>query len=159
MTLVNPFKKSKCPYCAKELYPGHCAIVSSRTLVPDEHGNPKPMVMRRAKRGFLRRCWVSALKGSKYTAELAVRQCSGCEKLLPRSFGRAAIHTIAIIGDAGSGKSHYIASCIDQLKKGHAWQVIGCTRIVGQGNTDQSYRDTYYDPMYLQLEQLGATQL
>ena len=147
MTLVNPFKKSKCPYCAKELYPGQCAIVSSRTGT----------LMRGAKNGFLWRCGVVALKGSKYTGELALRQCSGCERLLPRSFGRAESHTIAIIGDSGSGKSHYIASCIDQLRKGHAWQVIGCTRIVGQGNTDQNYRNAYYGPMYLGLEQLEAT--
>ena len=97
------------------------------------------------------------LKGQKYTGELALRQCPSCGKLLPRNFGRVEFHTIAIVGDTESGKSHYIASCIDQLKKGHAWQVIGCTRIVGQEDTDQRYRDTYYAPLYRQLEELAVT--
>lgn len=87
-----------------------------------------------------------------------MRQCSHCTNLLPRSFGLAENHTIAIIGDSGSGKSHYIAACIDQLKKGHVWQVIGCTRIAGQGETDNNYWTKYYNPVYLDREQLDANQ-
>ena len=149
MTLVNPFKKSRCPHCGEELYPGQCDIVSSRTS--------PPTLVRAAQKNFLGRCWVSALKGQKYTRALAVRQCPHCKKLLPRSFGLAESHTIAIIGDTASGKSHYIASCIDQLKKGQAWQIIGCTRIVGQGNTDDNFLKEYYNPVYFYRQQLAAT--
>jgi hypothetical protein len=153
MAFVNPFKKHRCPFCAEEWYVGHCPIVSTRF-------GAAPTPMREAKSSFFARLWVPSLKGQKYTRAFALRQCPNpnCKNSLPLNFGHAETHTIAIIGDTESGKSHYIASCIDQLKKGHAWQVIGCTRIVGQGRTDQTYWDNYYNPVYGQLEQIEATQ-
>ena len=87
---------------------------------------------------------------------MARLQCPnpGCGMLLPRS----DTFTIAIVGDVNSGKSHFIASCINQLKRQETWQVIGCSRIVGQDDTDRRYYAKYYEPVYVHFEQIEPTQ-
>lgn len=149
MALANPFHSRTCPACGQEYYPGNCAIVSDALT-------SKGTVLRPAIPGFLSRVFVTPLTGRNYTKKMARLQCPnpGCGKLLPRS----DTFTIAIVGDIRSGKSHYIASCINQLKRRETWQVLGCSRIVGQDDTDQRYYTEYYEPVYMHHEQIEPTQ-
>src|SRR5258708_8571903 len=147
MALTNPFHKRTCPSCGQEYYPGNCAIVSD---APSSKGT----VLRPAIPGFLSRVFVTPLTGRNYTKKMARLQCPNCKNVLPRS----DTFTIAIIGDTQSGKSHYIASCINQLKRQETWQVIGCSRIVGQDDTDRRYYNDYYEPVYVRHEQIEPTQ-
>src|SRR5947207_8381323 len=135
MALANPFHKRICPACGTEYYPGNCTIVSDAT-------SSKGKVLKPASPDMISRAFVTSLTGRRYTKERARYQCpnTACGKLLPRS----DTFTIAIVGDIQSGKSHFIASCINQLKRQETWQVIGCSRIVGQDHTDQRYYLEYY---------------
>lgn len=144
--LVNPFHKSICPSCGKAFYPGNCAIVSKSSTILQE-----------ARPDFFSRAFITPLKGDRFTREYATRQCPHCQGVLPRNVESAESYTIAIVGDGFSGKSHYIASCIHQLKQDYALQVIGCNSIIGQGNTDDNYYTTYYQPIYVNRQKLIGT--
>lgn len=148
--LINPFLQRTCPYCGNSFHPGQCAIVSKR--------NPGT-VLNQPLPGPLSRLLVREIKGLRYVREGALPECPDpdCKKLLPYNIARATSHTIAIVGDSTSGKSHYIASCIDQLKQRQMLQVLGCARLLGQSDTDSDYRDFYYYPVYQQHQKLDAT--
>ncbi len=143
MSLTNPFHKRICPACGTEYYPGNCAVVSGQ--------NPSK-VFKPVTSDFISRLFVTSLTGREYTRAMARYQCpnSACARLLPRS----DTFTIAIVGDVASGKSHFIASCINQLKRQETWQMLGCSRIVGQDNTEQRYYIDYYEPVYIRKEQI-----
>lgn len=147
--LVNPFRKYKCPACGEEFYPGDCAIVSS--IDKSEIRGPRANIFSRT--------YVPLLKGSKYVKKLALRECPNpkCKRLLPYNIPDVESYTIAIVGDSSSGKSHYIASCIHQLKQYQALQVIGCSSITGLRDTDERYFRNYYEPIYRIRKKLDLT--
>ncbi len=146
MTIANPFHKRACPSCGKEYYPGNCAIVTSNPSFKREE-------LKKATKNFISRLFVTSLTGRAYTKQMARFQCPHCKNLLPRS----DTFTIAIVGDIQAGKSHFIASCINLLKKHETWQVLGCSRVVGQDTTDQRYYAEYYEPVYIHQEQINPT--
>jgi hypothetical protein len=145
--LANPLRKNVCPICGEDYYPGNCAIVSN-----------SGQVLQEAHTGFLARAFVTPLEGRKLIKARAQRQCPYCGGRLPPNDDYVKNYTIAIVGDSVSGKSHYLASCIHQLKQDHALQVIGCSSVIGQGNTDENYYNTYYLPIYLNRQKILATQ-
>jgi len=146
-TFVNPFQQIRCFYCDQLFYPGECAIVSSRT----------GKMLRDAKSSAGGRLILPSLEGAQYAREQALRQCPHCGKGLPRNFEQVKNHTIAIVGDLASGKTHYLTSCIQQLMQRGTWQVIGCSKIVGQGDSDTRYYKDYYAPVYVRHEQFSLT--
>jgi hypothetical protein len=149
--MISPFLRYTCPHCKNSFHPGQCAIVSGQ--------NPG-MVLNRPFPGFLGRLLLREIKGRKYEQESALPECPnpGCKQPLPYNIARATSHTIAIVGDSTSGKSHYIASCIDQLRQRQMLQVLRCARLLGQGDTDKEYRDTYYDRVYRDHQKIPGTQ-
>lgn len=149
MAFANPFHQRICPACGEKYYPGNCAIVSDAL-------STRGTELRPAIPGFLSRAFVTPLTGREMAKKMARLKCpnSACGKLLPRS----DTFTIAIVGDVLSGKSHFIASCIHQLKQQETWQVLGCVRVSGQDDTDKRYNRNYYEPVYLHREQLDRTQ-
>ena len=144
----NPMRKYICPICGEEFYPGESAIVS--TVHPGT-------VLQPPTTGMLSRILVKPLDGNRLTRELAARQCPHCKNNLPRNLETVENYTIAIIGDSTSGKSHYLASCINQLRQDYALRVIGCNAIIGQGDTDQRYYNDYYVPVYMDRQKLDLT--
>jgi len=113
-------------------------------------------MIREAQKGFFARTFVIPLTGSKYTRAGAVRKCPNCAKALPPNDDIPS-YTIAIVGDVSSGKSHYIASCINQLRKYETLQVIGCNQIIGQGKTDDTYHTNYFLPIYFNKQKVLNT--
>ena len=146
--IANPFRKRICPSCGNEYYLGNCAIIS-------DSPTSKGTVLKSVTKNFFSRIFVRSLKGRAYTRQLARFQCPtpACNKLLPR----LDTFTIAIVGDSQAGKSHFIASCIDLLKKRETWQVLACSYIVGQDKTDQTYYEKYYEPVYIKKEAIKPT--
>lgn len=148
--LSDPFRAVTCPYCNEDYYPGNCAIVANLS-----YGNISPGdVLQKVRPGFLPRIFVTSLTGKKYVRTRAERKCPRCDHALPPNDDRAESYTIAIVGDGSSGKSHYIASCINQLRQFQALQVIGCNQIIGQGTTDQRYYNNYYVPIYMNKQKV-----
>lgn len=119
MNLMNNlYIKRICPSCLQEFLPGDCDIVSRTTIDPNTNTNK---VLKSApKSGWqqrMARLYPETIKG-KYILDLACRKCPNCGYLLPDNIEQAENLTIAIVGDTFSGKTHYIATLINHMKKG-----------------------------------------
>jgi ABC-type oligopeptide transport system ATPase subunit len=108
--LINPLQKFRCLFCDHEFFLNESAIVSGRT------GNVLRPSM--PDTDLLSRFWVRPLDGPTYVQEDARRQCPKCKRLLPYRFEVSKQMYLAIVGDSGSGKSHYIATLIEQISNG-----------------------------------------
>jgi GTPase SAR1 family protein len=108
----NVYIKRICPNCIQEFYPGDCRIMSgiSAGAPPIEEApigwkrhfgrlNPRPI-------------------DGDLVLQLAYRECPHCQYHLPSNIERVENINIAIVGDISSGKSHYIAALIHQIRQG-----------------------------------------
>jgi len=151
MPLVNPFLKIRCPYCREKFHPGDCSIVSSINKYP--HTNDFKVLRKAPTPGTieyaLSRTRIEELIGPEYTTEIARRECPHCKKLLFEGIETCDNLNIAIVGDTSSGKTHYIAVLIDQLKRGFLIQDgSGFVRLMHLNEfTSSTYRDRYYRPI------------
>jgi hypothetical protein len=96
------YTKCKCPRCFKEIYPGECTIVARNNDILPPTGwpmRPGPLV------------------GTFYAQRFARRKCYECDYLLPDNIERVPNIRLAIIGDNLSGKSHYLAALVHDLKE------------------------------------------
>src|SRR5436305_207282 len=110
--LLNPFYiKRTCPKCIQEFYPGDCRIVS--TITHGKELKPAPTGWQQ----LVSRVMPEQIKGA-YVLELAYRECPHCQYPLPANIELVDNINIAIIGDTFSGKSHYMAALIHQIRQG-----------------------------------------
>lgn len=145
MAAVSPTLKIRCPYCWRNFHPGDCAVFSttnSRQLIfsPPKPGTPE----------YDRsRTWIMDLKGPELALELPVRECPNCKELLFEGIEECDNINIAIVGDASSGKTHYIAVLIDQLEKGvMAQNGNALVQLIPRNkHTDNTYKNNYYNPI------------
>lgn len=140
MPFVNPFTKIRCPYCLRPFHPGDCAIISTLNQGKELRPAPQPKTLEYSRS----RTWIEELTGPEFTAELAVRQCPNpaCKKPLFENIETCDNVNIAIVGDSSSGKTHYIAVLIDQLKRGVLMQH-------GNGHVRLMHLNSYTSTMYI----------
>jgi hypothetical protein len=145
MTFVSPTLKIRCPYCRNTFHPGDCAVFST--------SNPGKLLRKPPVQGSIEyarsRTWIEELTGPEFTTEMAVRQCPHCNQLLFEGIEVCDNINIAIIGDTFSGKTHYIAALIDQLKRSSLTQNgNGLVQLRHRNEyTNKTYRDVYYKPI------------
>src|SRR5947209_10796941 len=154
MAAVSPTLKIRCPYCWNEFHPGDCAVVSTmsgRLLRP----RPMPGTEEHSRS----RTWIEDLTGPVMALELPVRLCPWCNKELFEGIEECRTINIAIIGDTGSGKSHFIALLIDQIQHGELTKHGGAlSRIMPLNRfTIDTYRDMYYNPVIRDHVAIDAT--
>ena len=144
MPFVSPTFKIRCPYCRKEFHPSDMMIVSLINANITMYDPQK----RSALGNYVSRFWTQELTGAKYTTAMARRECPSCHRLLPEREIDETFN-IAIVGDTSSGKTHYIAVLIDQLKRGIIMQAgNGSSRLISlNAETDRKYRDYYFIPI------------
>jgi len=150
--------KTICPRCFEEFYIGDCEIVAGLPFSEISEGT----VLKAAPKGLERqiaRLNPAPLTGPNYVRARAYRKCPNCEYQLPHNSGSATDVRIAVIGDVFSGKSHYLAALMNQLRQASALQVIGCNQIFGQSNTDERYFNEYYRPLFVNRQSLPATNI
>ncbi|WP_149401679.1 TRAFAC clade GTPase domain-containing protein [Dictyobacter arantiisoli] len=154
MAFIDPWRKLSCPSCGTQFYPGYCDIVSALPNGTVLKKAPTSSIQR-----MLARVWITTVKGQKYVKQMAGRQCPNpaCNSILPPNIEQADNYLIALIGDGSAGKSHYIASCIQLLKQRETLELIGCSKIVGWGNTDTTYKNKYYNYVFGKLQQIPLT--
>lgn len=150
---ISPFPKCVCPSCFEEIYIGECAIVSTVTadlvLRSEMRGNP------------IARRFVERLDGPKYTQQLAQRRCTNasCRYLLPPNIERVGTITLAVVGDNASGKSHYIAALIHQIKEDWAGSTGGFIRFEClTPEVERTYTNNYFNPLFLGGRPIPFTQ-
>ena len=146
MTLVNPFRKRRCPFCFERFYLGDCAIISTTTT--NKVIDPPPQGFSRVVNRFL----IPKLVSTKYTKELACRACPACKAQLPANIESMGDQIIGLVGGNSAGKSHYISSLIAVLKDGGAIP-IGCTRFSPiNDDVGLHYINEYYEPVFVRKE-------
>jgi hypothetical protein len=156
MQIVNPFQKIMCPFCGEDFHLRDCNVVSITTgnILHDAQGTQPPLWSRLI---------VPGLIGKKKTRDLASYECPNpqCKKLLPRNIGMVDDNiTIAVIGDTFSGKSHYIAATIDQLRKGRYTprDYNLCLLNPADDEVEDRYQRQYYQPLFQNKQVLPFTQ-
>ena len=144
MPFVSPTFKIRCPYCRKEFHPSDAMIGSLINSNMVLYTPPKPGSLGY----YVSRLRIAELSGAKYTNAVARRICPECHRALPEREIDETLN-IAIVGDTSSGKTHFIAVLIDQLKRGILLQAgDGSARLISlSGETDRKYRDEYYTPI------------
>jgi len=150
MTLIDPFRRIQCPFCTEESYLSQYAVESRVNQGKILYQPPQDGVKR-----LLSRIWGRPLEA--YKREFASRKCPRCLKVLPPNIEQVDQNiTIAIIGDTFSGKSHYIAALIDQLKRvqlpGRYFHVIAASQDI-----EDRYLYEFYRPLFAQKQPLSVT--
>ncbi|HEY0755602.1 MAG TPA: hypothetical protein VGD98_16710 [Ktedonobacteraceae bacterium] len=157
MPFINPFAKIRCPYCLQPFHPGDCPIVSTVNQGKVLRFPPAPKTLEYTRS----RTWIEELTGPEFTSELATRQCPNpdCQKALFENIEMCDNINIAIIGDASSGKTHFIAVLIDQLKRGVLMQNgNGHVRLMHLNRfTSEAYRTIYQEPILRDRTVVAAT--
>ncbi len=163
--MLNPFRilrRQLCPYCFEYFKlretPFRCkGPVRRCALAPDavfaeQWGDRRPRgrVIEATGR-YRRRARCPACKGA-----TPKRICPHCHVDLPHTTGRFRNYVFAIIGAKESGKSHYMAVLIEQLKKqvGPSFDML-----LAELNDDtmHRYQREFHDPIYSDQRTISAT--
>lgn len=151
-------RPKECPYCYREVDPAECDIITLTET--DDQGNFVVIksAQDRQKGGIFRGKQSVSLDGREMTEKLAALQCPGCKKPLPHRFEEIEQFIIAIIGDVGSGKSHYIAALINELKREAGQKTIRYARFsAASPEIEDRYQADYYIPLFKKKHQLPHT--
>ncbi len=153
--LTGQFRSQVCPHCFEVFLlsdtPYRCANpeVRSCSREPDRereaiwgHGVPLPRVVRPPLRLFAHQA--SCEKCGKITRQ---RLCPNCHIELPLGFGRRRSLIFAVIGGKDSGKSHYLAVLITQLRQ-HLCADLNFALDEANDETRTRFREDFYRPIY-----------
>ena len=139
--------KCTCPCCFEEIHLGKCKIVSN-----------SGKVLKDPSKKILARLRVEPLEGHRYALELAQRQCYKCDYLLPYNIEQVPSLMLVVVGDPFSGKSHYIASLIHQIKEEWIANASGFARFVClTPNIEELFDEKYFKPLFVEKRALAAT--
>ncbi len=150
ITIKNPFAKMLCPYCLEKFYLSDCQIISSsgEVLVEKSTGI----------QGLLRRTIPVSLTGGEYMRKGASRYCPCCRKRLPHNMDYMNNLIVALVGGQASGKSHYIASLIQQFEHTRICQDTGCSEFVPiDDDVERRYLSDYYTPLFINRQTIPKT--
>jgi len=164
--VTNLFHKEICPYCFEYFRlkdtPFRCT--SPPKICPPEpdpvyadkweDSSPKGKVLvpkQKFKELFIRSMRCHHCHNKSYT-----RICPHCHMELPQATGHYKNHIFAVIGAKDSGKSHYIAVLIDQIRK----RVGPTMRLLLSAENDftrERYKKDFYDPLFKNAETIRGT--
>ncbi|GHT21148.1 hypothetical protein FACS189419_01570 [Planctomycetales bacterium] len=86
----------------------------------------------------------------------SIRACPICHTSLPPGINNLQNAVFAVVGASSTGKSHYIAVLLDQLKKLYGkfnWSLTALN-----DETMSLYREKYYNPLFYEHKTIGTTQ-
>ena len=145
---LSPFVKCVCPACFEEIYLGECRIMSGIT---------RGKVLK-APKGLFARMRVEPLDGREYTLEMARRECTNCQYLLPPNIERVPSITLVVVGDTFSGKSHYITALIEQIKADWIGNTSGFARLTClTPEVEREYTQIYFRPLLVNKQTIPPT--
>lgn len=152
MPFTHPLNWKVCPFCMRTFRLGDAPITSLRTgavLV-----EPKKETLERMQSMF----YVRGVEDSRFVGEQPRRMCPHCNQVQPSNIDTTSNRIIAVIGGAKAGKSHYIATVIQQLLYTSALRDIGCDPLLfADEATDREYREQYYEPLFERHQELSPT--
>jgi len=147
---LSVYERCICPYCNTEMSLYDCKVISGidGTVLVDPTQS--------------RTLLLPSITGPENTRLLASRQCANpnCNRLLPHNMEFVDQNiTIAILGDTFSGKTHYIASLVEQLRSGR-YLPPGyefCLLNPVDPNVEELYERDYYQPLFKRNQELQRT--
>jgi len=146
----------QCPKCHSEFYPGECDVVA--TFPEKTKGEVLEEAPKSGLRRELARMHSTPLKGSRFVNRLARRRCPVCGYFLPPNIDRVPTVNVAVVGNYNSGKSHYIASLIQQLHQGLMQSSTKYARFVSvTPDVEGFYHNNYIIPLYSNQQMLPNT--
>lgn len=150
----NPFETRQCPFCFEKYHLGDCAVWSSINNV-----EMVPVPKNIWEKGVRRFVPTRLIGSKKYVFELARRKCPFCGMFLPLNMDYRHVenYIISIVGAGRAGKSHYIASLINDLRS-YGQYLIGYSQFEADGPSQQNYNNVYYQPLYIQKDFIPSTQ-
>ncbi len=152
MDFLGLSTKCTCPSCFNEIDLADCRILSGRTSGKVLKDRPKGMLAHVRK--------IEPLHGQYYTLELAHRECPECGYLLPENIENVPSIILVVVGDVFSGKSHYIASFIHQLKTEWTSNSSGFARFIClTQDIEKIYIRDYFEPLFTHQKVLHQTQV
>ncbi len=163
--LTGHFRSHVCPYCFEDFLlsdtPYRCANPDVRRCPPEvdalreavwEDDTRRPRVVRPPVRLF-----AEAARCETCSTVSRQRLCPHCHMELPLGLGRRRSLVFAVIGAKESGKSHYLAVLITELRKRLCADLdLGLDAV--NDETRERFRNEFYRPVYEEGRTIVATQ-
>ncbi len=162
--LTGHFRSHICPYCFRDFLlsdtPYRCANPDPRRCPPEvdavrkkvwEHDTRIPKVVRPSVRLFAQEAECDCGTLSRQ------RLCPHCHMELPLGLGRHRSLILTVIGAKDSGKSHYLAVLITQLRK-HLCGDLNFALVAINDATRDRFRNELYRPIYEKGRAIDNTQ-
>ena len=89
--------------------------------------------------------------------DLPARVCTSCETPLPEDLDDRDAFVVAVVGTVGAGKSHFLASMLDEAARRQRLSGVGCREFVLDEKSSGRYENEYFDPVFRGREQLRHT--
>lgn len=164
--ITSKFQKEICPYCFEYFLikdtPFRCSSPASRcTPVLDkiyetawEDSRPMGKVLSRDGKFIDRFINSIRCKGCCHTSHKRI--CPHCHMELPHTTGQYKNYIFAVIGAKDSGKSHYIAVLIDQIKR-RIGPNMGLLLAAENDFTISRYANAFYTPIFKDRKVIDTT--
>lgn len=164
--LSGQLRKEICPYCFEYFYikdtPFRCSNIPSRCpsmldiVYKEKWGDSTPMGMVITPLGKINDGFNSSMVCPVCHSRSDKRICPHCHADLPHTTGKFKNYVFAVIGAKDSGKSHYIAVLIDQIKR----RIGPNMKLLLTAENDftiDRYTKSFYDPIFNKGETIYAT--
>lgn len=164
--LSRQFQKEICPYCFEYFYikdtPFRCSSPPSRCapeldkVYQATWEDSRPMGKVIAPLGKFSDRFTSSIRCKDCNNQSHKRICPHCHTELPHTTGQFKNYIFAVIGAKNSGKSHYIAVLIEQIKK-RIGPNMSLLLTAENDFTIKRYADGFYDPIFNKGEVIDVT--
>ena len=164
--ITNQFQKEICPYCFEYFLisdtPFRCASPATR-CAPERDGtyasaweDPRPMGKVLERGGKFSDKFINSIRCKDCGHVSHKRICPHCHMELPHTTGEFKNYIFAVIGAKDSGKSHYIAILIDQIKR-IIGPNMGLLLAAENDFTISRYADAFYTPIFKDKKVIDTT--
>ena len=155
--IISQFQKEICPYCFEYFYikdtpfrcsspPSRCASEADKVYETTwQDSRPMGKVLEPA--GKFRDRFSQSIRCKACGHQSYKRICPHCHMELPRTTGQFKNYIFAVIGAKDSGKSHYIAVLIDQIKR-RIGPNMGLLLSAENDFTINRYANDFYAPIF-----------
>lgn len=164
--ITSQFKKETCPYCFDYFHikdtPFRCSSVSkhcppvSDPIYTKNWGDTRPIGRVLAKKGKFSDRFIDSIRCTDCNNDSYKRLCPNCHMELPHTTGKYKNHIFAVVGGKDSGKSHYIAVLIEQIKK-RIGPNMNLLLTAENDFTVDRYNKDFYEPIFQKGKTIGTT--
>jgi len=165
--MINKHKKFTCPWCFEQHSLMSIVFRCKESNCPEEpdvlladYLGEDPQYVQRGHVFKANSSWFQSAPQkapcNKCRKSSTERLCPGCHNCLPYTVGQGEDRIFAIIGAKESGKSHYIAVLIDNLRN-QVTPAFNCSLNALDDATINRYNTAFYQPVFKERRTLNAS--